>query len=92
VNLTLRVISRRDVQRLPTIIQNLGLEYDKILHSIANEVLESVVAKSSPLVLFSNHSWHSDRVRDAFVRRAKDLNILVDEVGITHFSCTHNPR
>jgi len=92
VNLTLRVTSRPDLQHLPTIVQNLGFEYDKILHSIANEVLESVVAKSSPLVLFTSHSWYSDRVRDAFVQRAKYLNILIDEVDITHFSCTDNPK
>ncbi|RHN57802.1 putative prohibitin, Band 7 domain-containing protein [Medicago truncatula] len=89
VNLTLRVISRPEVQRLPTIVQNLGLEYDKILNFIANEVLESIVAKSSLLMLFRSHSWFSERVKDAFVGRAKDLNILIDEIDITHFS---NPR
>lgn len=34
-------------------------------------------------MLFISHSWYSDRVRDAFVQRAKDVNILIDEVDIT---------
>jgi len=37
VNLTLRVLSRPDTENLPTIVQNLGLEYDeKVLPSIGN--------------------------------------------------------
>ncbi|KAK7850287.1 prohibitin-3 [Quercus suber] len=45
-NLTLRVLSRPEVTRLPQIVQALGLEYDeKVLPSIGNEVLKVVVAQ-----------------------------------------------
>lgn len=46
VNISLRVLSRPDAVNLPTMYQQLGLDYDeKVLPSICNEVLKSVVAK-----------------------------------------------
>ena len=46
VSITLRVMSRPDVQHLPKIYQNLGLDYDeRVLPSIGNEVLKSIVAQ-----------------------------------------------
>ncbi|KAM2128650.1 hypothetical protein ACFX1R_008409 [Malus domestica] len=46
VNLTLRVLSRLEVSRLPQIFKTLGLEYDKkVFPSIGNEVLKVVVAQ-----------------------------------------------
>lgn len=44
VNLTLRVLSKPDVERLPKIFTSLGLDYDeRVLPSIGNEVLKAVV-------------------------------------------------
>jgi prohibitin 1 len=46
VSLTLRVLHRPDVKRLPVIYQSLGLDYDeRVLPSIGNEVLKAVVAQ-----------------------------------------------
>lgn len=46
VNISLRVLSRPDSNNLPTMYRQLGLDYDeKVLPSICNEVLKSVVAK-----------------------------------------------
>lgn len=46
VNISLRVLSRPDSMQLPTMYRQLGLDYDeKVLPSICNEVLKSVVAK-----------------------------------------------
>jgi prohibitin 2 len=46
VNIALRVLSRPEQSRLPQIYQQLGLDYDeRVLPSICNEVLKSVVAK-----------------------------------------------
>lgn len=46
VNISLRVLSRPDAANLPTMYTHLGLDYDeKVLPSICNEVLKSVVAK-----------------------------------------------
>jgi prohibitin 2 len=46
VNISLRVLSRPDAIKLPSMYRQLGLDYDeKVLPSICNEVLKSVVAK-----------------------------------------------
>lgn len=46
VNISLRVLSRPNASRLPSMYRQLGLDYDeKVLPSICNEVLKSVVAK-----------------------------------------------
>lgn len=46
VNISLRVLSRPDAKNLPIMYRQLGLDYDeKVLPSICNEVLKSVVAK-----------------------------------------------
>jgi prohibitin 1 len=46
VSLTLRVMSRPDTAHLPVIYQNLGQDYDeRVLPSIGNEVLKSIVAQ-----------------------------------------------
>ena len=46
VNITCRVLSRPSPQSLPTIYRELGTDYDeRVLPSIVNEVLKSVVAQ-----------------------------------------------
>jgi prohibitin 2 len=46
VNITCRVLSRPSPSQLPTIYRELGMDYDeRVLPSIVNEVLKSVVAQ-----------------------------------------------
>ena len=46
VNITLRVLSRPDVNKLPHIFRTLGEDFDeRVLPSIVNEVLKAVVAQ-----------------------------------------------
>jgi prohibitin 1 len=46
VTITLRVLSRPDIDNLARIYQSLGLDYDeRVLPSIGNEVLKSIVAQ-----------------------------------------------
>ena len=46
VNISLRVLFRPDSTNLPSVYRNLGMDYDgRVLPSIVNEVLKSVVAR-----------------------------------------------
>jgi prohibitin 1 len=87
VNLTLRVLSRPDAEKLPTIFQTLGTDYDdRILPSIGNEVLKAVVAQFNADQLLTERPFVSALVRDALLKRAKDFNLVLDDVAITHLS------
>ncbi|XP_047953901.1 prohibitin-3, mitochondrial-like [Salvia hispanica] len=87
VNLTLRVLSLPEVNRLPVIFQTIGLEYDEeVLPSIGNEVLKAVVAQFNTDQLLTERPHVSALVRESLIRRAKDFNIVLDDVAITHLS------
>ncbi|KAH7851425.1 hypothetical protein Vadar_011438 [Vaccinium darrowii] len=87
VNLTLRLLSRPETSNLPRIFQTLGLEYDeKVLPSIGNEVLKAVVAQFNADQLLTERPRVSALVRESLIRRAKDFNLVLDDVAITHLS------
>ncbi|CAM6110343.1 unnamed protein product [Calypogeia fissa] len=87
VNLSLRVLSRPDPEQLPTIFKTLGVDYDeRVLPSIGNEVLKAVVAQFNADQLLTERPHVSALVREALLKRARDFNLLLDDVAITHLS------
>lgn len=87
VSLTLRVMSRPDMEHLPKIYQNLGQDYDeRVLPSIGNEVLKATVAQFDASELITNREIVSARIRDDLLNRAKEFGIMLEDVSITHMT------
>lgn len=87
VNISLRVLSCPREGALPEIYKSLGTDYDeRVLPSIGNEVLKSIVAQYNAEELLSKREQVSKGIRDALVERAAKFNLILTDVSITHLT------
>lgn len=87
VQIVLRVLSRPDESSLKRLFQQYGnrKNFDqKVLPSVGNEVLKSVVAQYNAEELLSKREQISRQIYAKLTERAADFNLLLDDVSITH--------
>jgi prohibitin 2 len=87
VNVSLRVLYRPDQTQLQELYRTLGTDYDaRVLPSIVNEVLKSVIAQYSAGQLLTQREQISFLIRKTLEQRASDFRIVVDDVSITELT------
>lgn len=87
VNIKLRVLWRPIVEELPRLYRELGTDFDeRVLPSVGNEVLKSVVAQYNAEELLSKREEVSQRIKETMMKRSKHFHLTLDDVAITHLT------
>jgi len=87
VNIKLRVLWRPICDELPKLYRELGTDFDeRVLPSIGNEVLKSIVAQYNAEELLSKRAEVSQRIKSEMMKRAKTFHLEFDDVAITHLT------
>jgi prohibitin 1 len=87
VTIHCRMLYKPDIDGLPTIHKTLGPDYDeRVLPSIANEVLKATIAQYNAEQLLTQREHVSQEIREGIVARAATFHIAMDDVSITHLT------
>lgn len=84
VELSLRILYRPKEDKLKEILDNQGLDYDdRVIPSIGNEVLKSVVAQYYADQLLTQREKIYADIKEGMTQRAHEFNMELDDVSIT---------
>jgi len=87
IDITISVLSKPNPDVLPDLYRQLGQDYaERILPSIATEVMKSVVAQFTAVELITNRPMVNAKISNRLTDRAREFGILMDNISITHLS------
>jgi prohibitin 1 len=87
VNISVRMLMRPEEKALSSIYEKLGVDFEeKLMPSLGNEVLKSVVAQYNAEELLSKRGVVSHQIYSALVERAAHFGVSLDDVSITHLT------
>ncbi|KAL4140323.1 hypothetical protein PRNP1_014608 [Phytophthora ramorum] len=85
VNISLRCLYRPNADKLSHIYAEYGSDYaDRILPSVGNEVLKSIVAQYDAVELLARRDQVSQQIAKEMNDRCQNFFLLLDDVSITH--------
>ena len=84
VHCKMKVNIKPNPHKLPHIYRYLGMDYDdRVLPSVGNEVLKSVIARYSAMQLINDRDQVSARVRDLLQERLSEFHIEIGELALS---------
>ena len=87
VNISLRILSHPIPDKIPTIHGEIGQDYDdRVLPSIAPEILKAIVAQYDAEQLITNREQVSREISETLIERAGQFHLNVTDVSITHLT------
>lgn len=93
MSLSLRVLARPEEKMLPEIYRNLGVDFDeRVLPSIANEVLKATVAQYDADQLLTLREKVSRQIREALNERAAEFHLILDGKPLHCFDLPQHAR
>lgn len=93
VNISVRVLERPDVNFLTKLYLDLRQNYaERVLPNITHEIIKAVVARYNPDQLITQREKVSLEIKQGLVTKAKEFNIILDDVAITHIEFSKEYR
>lgn len=87
VTIHVRLLYRPNVDKLVAVHKQLGPDYDeRVLPSVGNEVLKSIVAQYNAEQLLTQRDKVAKEIRDAITARCAQFDIVLDDVSVTHLA------
>jgi len=87
VTIHVRLLFRPDIERLWDLHQELGVDYEtKLLPSVCNEILKSIVAQYDAEALLTMRERVSQEIRDGITERCDKFGVIIEDVAITHLN------
>lgn len=85
VNISVRILERPDVQFLTKLYLDQRQNYaERVLPNITHEIIKAVVARYNPDQLITQREKVSLEIKQGLVSKAKEFNIILDDVAIIH--------